>query len=137
MTWGAAEPPAAPDPKARAIYKAVKITRLMLSWGLLTLPLAYVLYFIVGGGIIRQQAIEGTPLMTFMRAVVVPVMQLVDRVFTVRLVSGGWNFMLLILAVVAFILRFLLLMPFESVEHKLRLRVEGSGPRRVSRLERM
>ncbi|HXE91524.1 MAG TPA: serine/threonine-protein kinase [Terriglobales bacterium] len=137
MTWGAQAQPAPPDPKAKAIYQAVKTTRIVLSLALLTIPLAYVLYFVVGGGIIRQQAIEDTFLMSFMRAVVVPVMQLVDRVFAVRLVSGGWNFMLLILGVGAFILRFLLLMPFERVEHKLRLRVEGSGPRRVSRLERM
>jgi class 3 adenylate cyclase len=73
--------------------------------------------FIIGGGVIRSQVIEGTWLMRYMQVVVTPALSLVDRIFTFRMVSGGWNFMLLVLAVVAFIVRHLMMLPAEAGEH--------------------
>ena len=126
-----------PSASTSAVYNVVKGTRRLLSLALWVIPLTYFLYFIIGGGLIRQQAIEGTVVMAMMKALVVPVMQWVDSVFTFRMVSGGWNFMVLALGFAAIILRFVLLLPVETVEQKLRIRLDhgqpGRPPSRVHR----
>ncbi|MCI0356538.1 MAG: protein kinase [Acidobacteria bacterium] len=131
----AALPPAAAS--TRTIYNVVRGTRRLLSLVLWILPLAYFLYFIIGGGLIRQQAVEGTVIMGLIRALVVPVMQWVDSVFTVRMVSGGWNFMVLVLGFAAIVLRFVLLLPVETVEQKLRIRLDHASGRPPSRVHRV
>jgi class 3 adenylate cyclase len=73
--------------------------------------------FVIGGGLIRSQVVEGTFLMRYMQAVVTPALSLVDGIFTFRMVSNGWNFMLLVLAVAAFIVRHLMMLPAEAGEH--------------------
>ncbi|MGH9649333.1 MAG: serine/threonine-protein kinase, partial [Terriglobales bacterium] len=121
----------------RTIYNVVRGARKLLALLLWILPLAYFLYFIIGGGLIKQQAVEGTVVMALMRALVVPVMQWVDSVFTFRMVSGGWNFMVLALGFAAIVLRFVLLLPVETVEQKLRIRLDHSSGRAPSRVHRV
>ncbi len=121
----------------RTVYNIVRGTRKVLALLLWILPLTYFLYFIVGGGLIRQTALEGTPVMALMKALVVPVMQWVDSVFTFRMVSGGWNFMVLALGFGAIMLRFVLLLPIETVEQKLRIRLDHSSGRAPSRVHRV
>jgi len=128
-------PPAAAS--TRTVYNLVRGTRKLLSLALWILPLAYFLYFIIGGGLIRQQALEGTPVMGLMRALVVPVMQWVDSVFTFQMKSGGWNFMVLALGFAAIVLRFVLLLPVETVEQKLRIRLDHASGRPPSRVHRV
>ncbi len=127
-------PPAA---STRALYNLVKGTRKLLALALWVLPLAYFLYFIIGGGVIKPSAVEGTVVMALIKAVVVPVMQWVESVFTFRMVSGGWNFMVLALGLAAIVLRFVLLLPVETVEQKLRIRLDqGQSGRPPSRVHR-
>jgi serine/threonine protein kinase len=130
-------PLAPPSASTRAIYGLVKVTRQLLSLGLWVVPLAYLLYFLIGGEVIKQQAVEGTPIMALMKALVVPVMQWVDSVFTFQMKSGKWNFMILALGFGAILLRFVLLLPVETVEQKLRLRLDHGQPRTPSRVHRV
>jgi hypothetical protein len=132
-----AAPLAPPSASTRAIYGLVKVTRQLLSLGLWVVPLAYLLYFLIGGEVIKQQAVEGTPIMALMKALVVPVMQWVDSVFTFQMKSGKWNFMILALGFGAILLRFVLLLPVETVEQKLRLRLDHGQPRTPSRVHRV
>lgn len=101
----------------KGTYYAIRIARIAFSILTLTVPLSNLLMFIIGGGLIRSQVIEGTMLMRYMQAVVTPALSLVDRIFTFRMVSNGWNFMLLILAVAAFVARHLIMLPAEAGEH--------------------
>ncbi len=103
----------------RATYLAIKIARIAVSLATLTIPLSYLAYFVVGGGLVRAELIEGTALMRFMQAVVTPVLAFADRVFTFSsgMVVNGWNFMMLLLGIGAFVVRHLLLLPIEAGEH--------------------
>jgi serine/threonine protein kinase/class 3 adenylate cyclase len=101
----------------KGTYYAIRIARIAFSILTLTVPLSYLLMFIIGGGLIRSQVIEGTMLMRYVQTVVTPALSLVDRIFTFRMVSNGWNFMLLILAVAAFVARHLIMLPAEAGEH--------------------
>jgi class 3 adenylate cyclase len=101
----------------RSVYIALKSLRIAVSIATLTVPLAYFFYFIIAGGLIRAQAVEGTAIMRFMQAVVMPALAFTDKIFTFRAVVNGWNFLLLGLGVVAFVVRRLVLLPFTAAEH--------------------
>ena len=101
----------------KTTYYAIRTARIAFSILTLTVPLSYLIIFVIGGGLIRAQIVEGTWVMRYMQAVVTPALSLVDRIFTFRMVSGGWNFMLLVLAVAAFIVRHLIMLPAEAAEH--------------------
>ncbi len=113
--------PAAVEPAAtsgqRAIYLGLKTLRVVLSLGLLAIPFSFLAYFVISGGLIKPQFVEGTAVMGFMRAVVVPALEGAEKVFTFRAVYQGWNFMLLAFAAAGFLLRQLLLLPVEKAEN--------------------
>ena len=119
----------------KTTYYAIRTGRILFSILTLTAPLSYLMIFIIGGGLIRAQVVEGTWLMNYMQAVVTPALSLVDRIFTFRMVSGGWNFMLLVLAVAAFIVRHLIMLPAEAAEHWAKsrlLKARASAPQTAS-----
>ncbi|MGH9521377.1 MAG: protein kinase domain-containing protein [Terriglobales bacterium] len=100
----------------KTVFYAVKTVRVLLSLGTLTIPLAYLLYFFIAGGMIRPQAVEGTALMRFIQAVVMPALAAADKIFAFHAAVGGWNFLLLGLGVVAFIARYLFMLPVNMAE---------------------
>ena len=100
----------------KTVYYAVKTVRIILSLTTLTIPLAYVLYFFIAGGLIRPQAVEGTAVMRFIQAVVMPALAAADKIFAFHAAVGGWNFLLLGLGVVAFIARYLFMLPVNMAE---------------------
>jgi len=104
-------------PGAKATYYALKTLRMVVYFSTLTIPLAFIFYFLVSGGLIRPQIVEGTFLMAYVKAVTEPVLRAAESVFTFRMVSDGWNFMLLGLTVVAFVIRQLFLLPFVKAEN--------------------
>ncbi len=132
MPSGVRLQPTAADMKSRkAVFVSLKSVRIVLSLATLTVPLAYLLYFIISAGLIRTQAVEGTVVMRFIQAVVVPPLAAADRVFAFRMVVEGWNFLLLGLGVLAFIVRYVFMLPFTSAEHwaKTRLlKVQATAP---------
>ncbi|HTK95676.1 MAG TPA: serine/threonine-protein kinase, partial [Terriglobales bacterium] len=113
----AVAPPPEATGAAKATYYGLKTFRWIASIGTLTVPVAFIFYFFVSGGVIRPQVVEGTFVMNYARAVVEPVQRLAESIFTFRMVMNGWNFMLLILTAVAFVARQLVMLPIEKAEH--------------------
>jgi class 3 adenylate cyclase/predicted Ser/Thr protein kinase len=105
------------EKKLRAIYTATRAVRWLVWVGSLSVPLAFLAYFLISGGVIRAQVVEGTAFMAFVNAVVQPPMRMAENIFTFRTVVNGWNFMLLGLMVVAFMLRHVVILPFEKLEN--------------------
>jgi serine/threonine protein kinase/class 3 adenylate cyclase len=108
---------------ARGMYAGAKTLRIAVQLLSLSVPLAFLAYFVISGGLIRPEVVQGTWFMKFIEAVVVPPLSVVERTFTFRLVMNTWNFMLLLLAVGAFVLRHLLVLPLEHLEHWAKTRV--------------
>ncbi len=102
---------------AKAIYYGVRAFRILLSIGALSVPLSFLLYFVISGGLIRPQVVEGTALMRFVTAIVAPALRLSESIFTFRTVYQGWNFILLGFAILGFVARQIVLLPIEKIEH--------------------
>ena len=102
---------------AKAMYYGLRAFRTVLSIALLVIPFSFLLYFVVSGGLIRPQLVEGTWVMRLMTAIVAPALRLAESVFTFRTVYQGWNFMLLGFAVVGFVFRQVVLLPIEKMEN--------------------
>ncbi len=113
----AAPPPPIPA-AARQTYYALRTLRIAISIITLTVPLAFFLYFVVSGGLIRPQVIEGTALMSFMRRIVTPALRISDTLFNFRTVYEGWNFILVGFGIVAFLVRQVVILPFQKLEHR-------------------
>lgn len=109
--------PAPPTAGAKATYYGLRSFRQAMWLVTLTVPFSFIFYFLISGGVIRPQVVEGTFVMNYARALVEPVLRLAESIFTFRMVVNGWNFMLLLLTVVAFVLRQLVLLPIEKAEH--------------------
>jgi class 3 adenylate cyclase len=110
-----AAPPVAAS--ARATYLGIRAFRIVLSIASLAIPFAFFLYFVISGGLIRPQLVEGTAVMRFVNALVTPALRLSESVFTFRTVYQGWNFVLLGFGILGFVARQLVLLPVEKLEH--------------------
>ena len=119
----AAMPPPPVPGSAKAVYHAIRLFRIILAVASLSVPLSFFLYFVISGGLIRPQVVEGTALMGFVRAVVTPALRLSESVFTFRTVYQGWNFILLGFGILGFVARQLVLLPVERIEHWAKSRV--------------
>ncbi len=116
----------APQPamaNAKAIYHGVRAIRILLSIATLSVPLSFLLYFVVSGGLIRPQVVEGTALMRFANAIVAPALRLSEGIFTFRTVYQGWNLMLLGWSIFTFFARQIVLFPVEEFEQKAKSRL--------------
>jgi serine/threonine protein kinase len=117
-----------------ATYWALRIARIALSIVTATVPLSFLLLFIIGGGVIRPEVVEGTFVMNYMTAIVGPVLELADRVFSFRTLAGRWNLLLPVMAIATVALRRVVHLPVEKAEHwaKQRVaratRIETRGP---------
>jgi hypothetical protein len=106
-----------------ASYWALRVLRVTASILTATVPAAFLLYFLIGGGAIRPEIVEGTIVMRFMEALVSPVLELAGKVLTFRTVVDGWNLLLPLGAVVAMVLRRLLLLPLLKAERTAKGRI--------------
>lgn len=122
----AVEPPKHPT-SIKVGYWAVRVFRYAVSLATLTIPLAFLAYFVIGGGIIKPEVLEGTKLLAFMQAIVMPALELSQKLFTFRPIVDGWNLMLAGFAIITFVLRQLILLPIEKFEHKLRSKLVRSA----------
>jgi serine/threonine protein kinase/class 3 adenylate cyclase len=113
------EPPKHPT-ALKAAYWTLRVFRYAVSLTTLTIPLAFLAYFVIGGGIIKPEVLEGTRLLRYIQVIVLPALELSQKLFTFRPIVDGWNLMLAGFAIVTFVLRQLALLPIEKVEHKLR-----------------
>ncbi len=122
----AVEPPKHPA-AVKGGYWALRIFRYAVSISTLTIPLAFLAYFVIGGGLIKPEVLEGTKLLAFMQAIVTPPLELSQELFTFRPIVEGWNLMLAAFAVITFVLRQLILLPIEKLEHKVRNKLVHSA----------
>jgi serine/threonine protein kinase len=74
----AVEPPKHPT-SIKVAYWATRIFRYAVSLATLTIPLAFLAYFVIGGGIIKPEVLEGTKLLAFMQAIVMPALELSQK----------------------------------------------------------
>lgn len=125
---------AGPTLEMRASYWGLRTLRLAITVLTATVPLAFLLHFLLGGGVIRPELLEGTFVMSYVTAIVAPVQNLADTVLTFRTVVGPWNLLLPAMAIFAFVLRRVAHLPFERAEQwaKQRVvkatRIETKGP---------
>jgi hypothetical protein len=115
--------PATVTLEMRATYSALKALRMAVSIATLTVPLAFLLYFLIGGGAIRTEIVEGTVIKRYMEAIVVPVLEVAGKVLTFRTVVDGWNLLLPVMAVVTLVLRRLVHLPFLRAEQWAKARI--------------
>jgi serine/threonine protein kinase/class 3 adenylate cyclase len=114
--------PSVSPEKLRSIYLLAKTVRISVGVIVLFVPFALVLYMFVSAGLIRSQLVEGTAFWRLVSVIVVPALSMAEKVFTFRPVVNGWNFMLLGLAAASFVVRHLVLLPFDRAEHWARTR---------------
>jgi hypothetical protein len=102
----------------RVVHWTTIAVRKAISLGTLTVPLAYVTCFLVGP-VIRPGVMVRSGLFGYLNAVVEPGMALADDFFSFRGVVNGWNFMFLLVAVMALFARAMALKPVNLLLRKL------------------
>ena len=128
--------------QAQRLFTLCETARRIVSIGSLAVPLAFFAYMIIGAGVIRSEMVAGTRLMAVLSAIVTPVLSLAEKIFTFRLVVGGWNLMLALLGAAAFVARHLLLVPFDRLSawaktRVVRARSTGTKAKETSSAERV
>ncbi|HUS19022.1 MAG TPA: protein kinase [Terriglobales bacterium] len=116
--------------RLRLQYTAVKVLRWGLSIFTLTLPLSFFIKFLVVGGVIKQQFIYGTKLWSYVEWICTPAQTLAGDIFNFKSTVNGWDFVLIGLAVAAFALRHLVLLPVDKLEQWAKTKVvrsKGAG----------
>jgi class 3 adenylate cyclase len=103
-------------------YWAGRAFRYIVSFFTALVPLSFVGLFVVGGGLIRPEVLEGSRILAFMQAVCAPALVIAEKILNFRTVSHGWNYLLLGIAVVTFFIRQFLLIPVEMLENYLKNR---------------
>jgi len=111
------EAPAPPPPGADRVYHMLKAARIVVAIATLSLPLAYFAYLFIKAGVIRATAVDGTALMGFINWVVIPVHEQVTKLVTVNFMVNQWDLSLVGLGILAFVVRYFIIMPFDSAEY--------------------
>jgi len=127
--------PQAPPKIGKNGYLGIRTLRILFSLASLTVPLSFLFYFALTGGVIRPQVVEGTALGNFVTSIVSPSLALWEKVFTFRAVVSGWNMVMLIFAALTFGIRRLILLPMEKLEHWAKteyVRGQLKGPQAVT-----
>lgn len=101
----------------RAVYWSALTIRKTLSLATLTVPLSYLVCFLVGP-VIRPGAVVNSGFFGYVSAVVEPGMALADDFFSFRGVVHGWNLMFLVVAGIALIGRAIALKPVNLLLRK-------------------
>jgi serine/threonine protein kinase len=110
-------PPVPEASRARKqLYWAVKLTRIAAAWVTVAWSLSFLLYFFLLGGMIQPKKLEGTSVMAFLNALVVPLVSWVKSVITIRVAYHNWDFMILGVGLATLILRAVVLIPLDYAE---------------------
>jgi class 3 adenylate cyclase len=97
--------------------------RYAISIALLAIPAAFFGYFIINGGLIKAEVVEGTTVLTVIRAIVVPVLGSLHSVLNINTKVEGWDFVAFICGVAAIIIRHLIVAFIQRFEGKIKYRV--------------
>ncbi len=123
-------PPAAEPAGPSAFHQAyasgkhstLRAVRIGVSVVTMLLPLAFLLYFLISGGLIPAKWVEGTPVMAFLRVVVLPIAGVAKRIVALNLTVRGYDLMLAALGVLSLVARALILLPIERAEMAAKLK---------------
>ncbi|MGH9601114.1 MAG: serine/threonine-protein kinase [Terriglobales bacterium] len=124
----AVPPPAPAGPSAleqaykSGKYSTLRWVRIGLSVVTITVPLAFFLYFLIVGGLVPAKWVEGTPVLAYMRIVVLPIADVAKKIVTLNLTVRGYDLMLAFLGVLAMVVRAFILMPIERAEMAAKLK---------------
>lgn len=100
---------------ARQLFWMLRALRQAASLATVTVPLTYLVYVGFGLGL-RDNLIQGTMVMDYMRALVLPMAYVAEHVLPVRTVISGFNWWLSVAAVCAWMMRSALLSRLERAE---------------------
>jgi len=126
----AVSPPVPEGSQARKqLYWAIKLIRIAVSWGTMAWTLSFVLYFLLLGGMLQPKKLQGTVVMAFLQAVVVPLVSWVKSVITMRVAYQNWDFLILGLGLATLFVRALVLAPLEKAEDWAKPREHQPAPR--------
>jgi hypothetical protein len=111
-----AGPSALKQAYASGKYGTLRWVRIGVSLVTITVPLAFFLYFLITGGLIPTKWVEGTPVMAYMRLIVLPLAAVAKKIISLNLTVRGYDLMLAALGVLAMVVRALILLPIERAE---------------------
>jgi len=100
----------------RVVYYVFRTVRWTISLIALTVPLSYLVYFLLGGGVIRGDLLQGTLVFQYIQAITTPSLATTNKLIAFRPVVDGWNFMLIVLMAATLLLRQLLMVPIDRAE---------------------
>jgi non-specific serine/threonine protein kinase len=101
-------------PSTRRLCAILRVLRIVVSVGTVVVALAYFADFFLRSDLFKTKALEGTFLLAFIRALVTPGLLIGEKI--IRLQVGHWNFLLLALGVLTFVVRHFLLLILERIE---------------------
>jgi serine/threonine protein kinase/class 3 adenylate cyclase len=101
---------------ARILFRVCKGFRIALSIALLALPFSFLAYFIIAGGAIRPEMVNGTTFYKVVTAIVVPALGFADRIFSFTTKVEGWDFLALGFGILGFIVRHFILLYVHRLE---------------------
>ncbi len=106
------------QPWKRGVYWSALAMRKTVSLVTWTVPLSYLVYFLVGP-VIRPGAVQNTAVFGYISRIVEPGMALAEDFFSFRAVFHGWNLMFLVVAALTLMGRALMLKPIHFVLKKI------------------
>jgi len=107
-------------PRAQRLYPALRVLHITVSVVTLAVALAYFADFLIRANVIKGRSLEGTFLLSFIRALVAPGLAVAEKM--IHLQVGRWNFLLPALGVLTFVVRHFLLLVLENATLRARSR---------------
>ncbi len=101
---------------ARQLFWMLRAVRNLASLATVTVPLTYLFYVGMGLGLPGDKLLQGTMVMDYMHALVLPMAYLAEHVLPVRTVISGFNWWLAIAAILAWMMRSVLLSRLDRAE---------------------
>ncbi len=106
--------PALEDPpQSLHLYHALRLARMVVSVVTVAIALAYFADFVIQANVFNARSLEGTFLYSLIRTLVAPGLAIFEKM--VHLQYGRWDFLLLALGVLTFVVRHFLLLLLEKV----------------------
>jgi len=101
---------------ARQLFWVLRAVRNLASLATVTVPLTYLLYVGMGLGLLGDKMLQGTMVMDYMHALVLPMAYLAEHVLPVRTVISGFNWWLASAAILTWMMRSVLISRLERAE---------------------
>jgi len=130
-----------PSASAEALWKIAVSTRRMVGLTTMTVPLSLFVQLLIEGHVLRHDAFASIGVSGYIEGVAHVGRAFMDALSSVSLVSGGWDFRLVILIGLTLILRYHLMKPLRTLERWAKYRIKAQRvpvmlKRRISKRQR-